>query len=70
MQKRAITSESTKSELAQLRDLLILLLVKLGTPSQEIALATGTGSSTIRKEFPAKKIRRFSPTSAREVEAE
>ena len=39
-------------ELQRIRNLLMLQLIKNGTPSKELSLATGMGASTIRKMFP------------------
>jgi hypothetical protein len=49
-------------ELEQIKNLLVLLLLKAGTSSDEIALATGMGASTVRKAFPA---RGFGPFGAK-----
>jgi hypothetical protein len=49
-------------ELEQMKNLLILLLLKAGASSDEIALATGMGASTVRKAFPAQ---RFGPFGAK-----
>lgn len=46
-------------ELRQIKALLILLLLKAGSDSFEISEATGIGSSTIRRDFPAEKITPF-----------
>jgi hypothetical protein len=46
-------------ELEGAERLLILLLLKLGTPSKEIGLALDVDSSLIRKTFPVKKIKKF-----------
>ncbi|MGH8645731.1 MAG: hypothetical protein ACREX4_15235 [Gammaproteobacteria bacterium] len=45
------------ADLEQIKRLLILLLVKLGTTSEEIGLALKTDSSTVRKLLPMKKIK-------------
>ena len=44
-------------ELENIRRLLVLLLVKLGTSSEEIGLALGIDPSAIRKWLPMKKIK-------------
>lgn len=46
-------------ELEQIKNLLILLLLKAGASSDEIALATGMGASTVRKAFPAQRFASF-----------
>lgn len=51
------TKRSDLTELEAIRNLLILSMVKSGSTSDEIAAATGMGSSTIRKMFPVKKIK-------------
>jgi|GEM_PF-1911794 hypothetical protein len=43
-------------ELQSIRNLLILQLLKNGTPSEEIDLATGMGASNIRGKFPNVKL--------------
>lgn len=48
-------------ELVQIKRLLILALIRSGASSDEIALATGMGASTVRKMFPMGKIK-GSPT--------
>jgi hypothetical protein len=50
-------------ELEGAERLLILLLLKLGTPSKEIGLALDVDSSLIRKTFPVKKKLRSSKES-------
>jgi len=45
-----------------IRKLMILLLLKLGSTSEEIALALGVGSSVIRKMMPTRKIKRITRT--------
>lgn len=42
-------------ELRSIRNLLILLLLKIGATSKEIDLATGMGASNIRSMFPEVK---------------
>lgn len=39
-------------ELQAIRDLLILQLLKSGTSSEEINLATGMGAANVRRKFP------------------
>lgn len=39
-------------ELEQIKGPLILLLLKAGASSDEVALASGIGASTVRKAFP------------------
>jgi hypothetical protein len=46
-------------ELEGIERLLILLLMKLGTPSKEIGLALDVDASLIRKMFPVKRIKKF-----------
>jgi hypothetical protein len=48
-------------ELQQIKGLLMLLLLKAGASSDEIALATGMGASTVRKSFPAQRFEEFQP---------
>lgn len=42
-------------ELRSIRNLLILLLLKIGATSREIDFATGMGASNIRRMFPGVK---------------
>lgn len=46
-------------ELRSIRNLLILVLLKIGATSKDIDLATGMGASNIRRMFPGvkKKVR-------------
>lgn len=43
-------------ELQSIRNLLILQLLKNGTPSEEIDMATGMGASHVRAMFPNVKM--------------
>jgi hypothetical protein len=45
--------------LEDIKRLLILLLAKLGSSSEEIALALKTDPSAIRKTFPMRKIKQI-----------
>ena len=47
------------SDIEGVKRLLILLLLKLGTPSKEIGMALNIDSSIIRRMFPGKEIRRI-----------
>jgi hypothetical protein len=49
--------DQTEKELENIRRLIILLLVKLGTTSEEIGLALGVDSSAIRKMMPVSKFK-------------
>lgn len=53
------------AELRQIKALLILLLIKAGTDSFEVARVTGIGSSTIRRDFLAKQVAPFARSSTR-----
>lgn len=46
-------------ELRRIRGLLTLLLLKAGASSDEVALATGAGASTVRRDFPSAKFDAF-----------
>lgn len=50
------------AELRQIKALWILLLLKVGADSFEIARVTKVGSSTIRRDFSAAKIAAFGST--------
>lgn len=47
------------SETEGVRRPLILLLLKIGTPSKEIGMALNIHSSVIRRMFPGKEIRKI-----------
>jgi len=47
------------SDTEGIKRLLILLLLKIGTPSDEIGLALDIDSSVVRRMFPAKKIQKI-----------
>lgn len=47
------------SEIEGVKRLLILLLLKMGTPSKEIGMALDIHSSIIRRMFPGKEIRKI-----------
>jgi len=45
-------------QLEDIRRLLVLLLMKLGSPSEEIALALQVDSSAVRKLISARKVKK------------
>ena len=47
------------SDTEGIKRLLILLLLKIGTPSDEIGLALDIDPSVVRRVFPAKKIQKI-----------
>lgn len=47
------------NDLQDIKGLLILLLIKAGTTSEEIGYALNVDSSMVRKMFPIKKIKKF-----------
>ena len=47
------------SEIEGVKRLLMLLLLKIGTPSKEIGTALDIHSSIIRRMFPSKEIRKI-----------
>lgn len=49
----------TKDINEDIKRLLVLLLIKLGSTSDEIALALDVDSSVVRKMVPARKIRKL-----------
>lgn len=49
--------EKELRELENIKHLLILLLIKLGTHSEEIGLALKIDASGVRKMFPMRKIK-------------
>ena len=46
-------------QLEDIKRLLVLLLMKLGSPSEEIALALGVDSSAVRKLIPGRKVKKI-----------
>jgi len=52
-------SEEPK-EFNDIKRLLILLLLKLGSSSEEVGLALGVDSSVVRRMIPARSIKKFS----------
>jgi hypothetical protein len=56
-------AEKDQKEQEAVKRLLILLLYKLGSSSDEIGGALGVDSSVVRKMFPSRDIKRiFTPT--------
>jgi ATP/maltotriose-dependent transcriptional regulator MalT len=51
-------TEQMLKELQSIKKLLILLLIKSGATSEEIGQALSVDSSTIRKTFPMKRMKR------------
>ncbi len=47
-------------QLEGIKRLLILLLIKLGSPSEEIGAALSVDSSVVRRLVPTRKVRRLS----------
>ncbi|BDQ31299.1 hypothetical protein NZNM25_03000 [Nitrosopumilus zosterae] len=47
--------KNKQTELESIKNLLILLLIKSGATSSEIATCLGVDSSGIRKKFPTRK---------------
>ncbi len=52
-------NEDAVKELENVKRLLILLLIKLGSDSQEIARALGVDSSLVRRLVPSGKVRKI-----------
>ena len=52
-------NEDAVKELDNVKRLLILLLIKLGSDSQEIAGALGVDSSVVRRLVPSGKVRKI-----------
>lgn len=53
-----MTDEKIIKELESIKNLLVLMLIKSGSTSEEISSATEEDSSTIRKKFPIRKIKK------------
>jgi hypothetical protein len=52
-------ANSTEKQLEDLKRLLVLLLLKFDSTSEEIALALQVDSSAVRKMIPGRKIKRI-----------
>jgi len=50
---------ASEEQLDEIKRLLVLLLLKLGSTSEEIALALGVDSSAVRKMIPARQIKKI-----------
>jgi hypothetical protein len=62
----AIRGEKTMAgdadkQLEDIKRLLVLLLMKLGSPSEEIALALQVDSSAVRRLIPGRKVKKIVP---------
>jgi NADH/NAD ratio-sensing transcriptional regulator Rex len=53
-----MSTEPSFKELQSIRKLLVLIAIKSGATSEEIGQAIGVDSSTVRKMFPMKKIKK------------
>lgn len=51
-----------EKDLQDIKRLLMLLLIKLGTTSEEIGLALGTDSSVVRRSLPMRRIKTLTLT--------
>jgi len=51
--------EAVETGLEELKRLLVLMLIKMGTPQAEIALALGVDQSSVSRMFPTRKVRKF-----------
>jgi hypothetical protein len=51
--------DPTLKELHQVKNLLMLLLLKLGATSDELDIAVGMGAGNIRGAFPVRKIKKI-----------
>lgn len=58
--EEASLSEQIEMELDQIKRLLILLLMKIGTETTEIATALGRGKATVSRMVPKQKIKSLS----------
>jgi hypothetical protein len=52
-------TERDRKDIEDIKRLFILLLVKLGSTSDEIGAALGVHDSAVRKLFPTKKVKRI-----------
>lgn len=59
LKKSAVTGDTIREELRQIRNLLIILLMKFGVTSSELDIALKMGPSNIRTRFPATKVRKI-----------
>jgi hypothetical protein len=53
------TKDENESDLEDIKRLLMLLLVKLGTPAEEIALILQKSKATVSGMVPVRKIKKF-----------
>jgi hypothetical protein len=55
---------SSEDQLEDIKRLLILLLLKLGSTSDEVALALDVDSSAVRKMMPVRQVKKIVPAAA------
>lgn len=58
IRRNAMAGDADK-QLEDVKRLLVLLLMKLGSPSEEIALALQVDSSAVRKLIPSRKVKKI-----------
>ena len=59
MSTRKTDSDPIVTEVEDLKRLMILMLVKMGTPQGEIALALGVDQSSVSRIVPTRKAKKF-----------
>ncbi len=52
---------TTDKQLEDIKRLLVLLLMKFGAPSEEIAMALQVDSSVVRRLIPGRKVKKITP---------
>lgn len=52
-------ANTPEKQLEDIKRLLVLLLMKLGSPSEEIALALQVDSSLVRKAIPTRRVKKI-----------
>jgi hypothetical protein len=62
--KKETGSNKIEKDLRQIRNLLILVALKLGASSSEVDYATGMGRDNISRMFPVKRGRRAAKKAA------
>lgn len=56
---KKVVMDPIQSEIYAVKRLLILILLKMGTPQGEIAMALGVDQSVVSRMFSARKVTKF-----------
>jgi len=57
--KKQFKESTVERELRHIKQLLMVLLLKLGSTSDELNIAVGMGAANIRRQFSIKRIRKL-----------